>query len=59
MKENVEMKKYIKPNTDIHQIAPVLMQPNSIPTSTDSFDQEDEVGAKGFGFFEEEEMSEE
>lgn len=53
------MKKYIKPNTDIHQIAPVLMQPNSIPTSTDSFDQEDEVGAKGFGFFEEEEMSEE
>lgn len=48
------MKKYIKPITDIHQIAPVLMQPTSVPTSTDSFDQENEVGARGFGFFEEE-----
>ena len=40
------MKKYIKPNTDIHQIELALMNPNSIPTSTESFGNEDEVGAK-------------
>jgi len=61
MKENIKMKRYIKPNTDIHQMASVLMQqPTSIPQVSGSFDQENEVGAKGFSFFEEEEeMSEE
>lgn len=50
------MKKYIKPITDIHQIAPVLMQPTSVPTdNSESFSEEEQVGARGFTFFEESE----
>ena len=45
------MKTYIKPNTDIHQIELALMNPTSLQTNTtESFGNEDEVGAKENSF---------